>query len=86
MILTLLLDVMLHFNCCNDEMRGQSDVPAALLLRQKYHGIQSISEWIGPTTYLDATRHSDCITNRIPVLHWSCPQTSQYSDRVKWFT
>ena len=43
MILSL-LDILLHVYCCNDEIRGQSNVPAALPLGQRYHGTQSISE------------------------------------------
>jgi hypothetical protein len=76
MILSLLLDGLLHFYCCNDEIRRQSNVPATLPLGKTNHGTQSISEWVGPTAYLDAKperKISDCITNRTQILQSSSP-------------
>jgi hypothetical protein len=76
MILSFLLDVLLHFYSFNDEERGQCNVPADLLLGQRYHGTQSISEWVRPTAYPDAKperKFSDCITNRTQILHSSSP-------------
>ena len=76
MILNLLLDVPFHFYCCDDEIRSQSNVLAALPLGQRYHDTQSISECVGPTVYLDANperKISECITSRIQILHSSSP-------------
>jgi len=76
MILSLLLDVLLHFYCCNDEIRNQSNVPSALPLGKRYHGTQSISKCVGPTAYLDTKpekKISEYITSRNQILHSSRP-------------